>query len=43
MASYTLRKIDDQLWRQVKSLAALKGKTLKDFILDLLRQAVKEG
>lgn len=29
MASYVVRKIDEKLWRQVKSRAAAEGLTLK--------------
>ena len=32
--------LPDPLFRQVKSVAALKGSTLKDFIQDALQQAV---
>ncbi len=39
--AYTLRGIDPMLWRQVKSAAALKGMTVREFILDVLRKAVK--
>jgi len=42
LADYTLRGIDDGLWRSVKSLAALKGVTIKDLIIELLKEAVKK-
>ena len=32
--------LPDPLFRQVKSVAALRGSTLKEFIQDALRQAV---
>ncbi len=43
MAAYTLRNIDDDLWAEVKSLAALKRMSIKEFILTLLEQAVQEN
>ena len=42
MAAYTIREIDDELWRKVKALAALRGLSIKDFIIDLLKKEVKE-
>jgi len=39
--AYTLKGIDEALWRQVKAAAALKGMTIGEFILDTLRKAVK--
>lgn len=36
MGSYILRKIDEDLWRRVKSKAALEGTTLKALIERLL-------
>jgi len=35
--------LPDALFRQVKSVAALKGSTLKEFIQDALQQAVASG
>ena len=43
MGSYTLKDVDDKLWRKVKSLAALRGMTIKELILDLLEKEVKKG
>ena len=37
MASYILRNIEPELWRQVKSRAALQGVTIKALIERLLR------
>ena len=37
MASYILRDIDPDLWRQVKSKAALEGVSVKALIEKLLR------
>jgi hypothetical protein len=41
MGAYTLRGIDPMLWRQVKAAAALKGVTVREFILDVLKKAVQ--
>jgi metal-responsive CopG/Arc/MetJ family transcriptional regulator len=35
--------LPDPLFRQVKSVAALRGSTLKEFIQDALQQAVISG
>ena len=35
--------LPDPLFRQVKSLAALRGSSLKEFIQDALQQAVTTG
>jgi predicted DNA-binding ribbon-helix-helix protein len=43
VGSYTLKEVDDKLWRKVKSLAALRGMTIKDLIIDLLEKEVKKG
>jgi len=43
VGSYTLKEVDDKLWRKVKSLAALRGMTIKELILDLLEKEVKKG
>jgi predicted DNA binding CopG/RHH family protein len=37
MASYILRNIDPELWRRVKSKAALEGITIKALIEELLQ------
>ena len=37
MASYILRDIDPDLWRHVKSKAALEGLSVKTLIAQLLR------
>ena len=41
MASYIIRDIDQDLWRKVKSKAALEGTSVKQSIEDLLRDWVK--
>jgi hypothetical protein len=38
MASYIIRQIDPELWRQVKSKAALERLTIRELIEQLLRQ-----
>jgi hypothetical protein len=38
--NYILRDIDDELWKKVKSQAALEGVTVKEVILGLLRAYV---
>ncbi len=43
MASYTIKNIDDNLWRKVKELAAMRGITIRQLIVDLLRREVEEG
>jgi hypothetical protein len=40
MASYILRGIDPDLWRQVKSKAALKGLSIREVIETFLRSWV---
>lgn len=42
-ATYILKGFDEDLWRKVKSLAALRGMTIKDLIIDLLEKEVKKG
>ena len=42
MAAYTIREIDDELWYRIKALAALRGMSIKDFIIGLLKKEVKE-
>lgn len=41
MASYILRKIDPELWKQVKSKAAAEGVSLKTLIERLLNDWLK--
>ena len=40
MADYTLQGIDSRLWRKVKALAAIKGITIKQLIINLLTEAI---
>jgi predicted HicB family RNase H-like nuclease len=42
MASFVIRKIDESLWRRVKSKAALEGISLKDLVLGLIEAYAKE-
>lgn len=39
--NYILRDIPVDLWRQIKSKAALQGITLKEYVLRLLRESLK--
>lgn len=41
MASYILRNIDTELWRQFKSKAALEGASIKALIERWIRDYVK--
>ena len=41
MPSYIIRQIDAELWRQVKSKAAMQGLSVKAVIEQLLRTWVK--
>ena len=40
-SSYILRDLDEGLWREAKSKAALAGQSLKDVITDLVAAWVK--
>jgi len=40
---YTLRAIDDGLWRQVKARVASEGRTIRFVLLALLRVYAKHG
>lgn len=40
---YTLRSIDDSLWRQVKTRAASEGRNIRFVLLALLRVYAKHG
>ena len=42
MADYTLKGIDQALWRKVKSLAALRGITIKQLIIGLLIKEIEK-
>jgi len=39
---YRLTNIDDNLWRKVKKLAALKEMTIRELILFLLEQEIRK-
>ena len=43
MAAYTLKDVDDRLWKEVKILAIKKGVTIQQLIVELLEKAVEEG
>jgi hypothetical protein len=40
--AYTIRDIPSDLWRQVKSQAALEGVTIRQFILDALTERTSQ-
>lgn len=42
MASIIVREIDETLWRQVKSKAAMEGLTLKALVVEFLEGYVKK-
>jgi len=42
-ATYILKGFNEDLWRKVKALAAMRGITIKDLIIDLLEKEVKKG
>lgn len=42
MASFVLRRIDDQLWAKFRAKAAAEGVTTKDLLLRLIAAAVAE-
>ena len=43
MTDYTLKKIPDSgFWKQVKILAATKGITIKQLIIDSLKKEIKK-
>ena len=43
MAVFNLRGIPDELARQVKATAASEGKTLVQFVLDILERDMRRG
>jgi len=42
MASYSLKDVDNRLWKEVKILAIRKGMTIQGLIVELLEKAVKQ-
>jgi len=42
MAQYTMKSIDPDLWKRVKVMAIMRGKSVKRIILDLLRRELRE-
>ena len=38
---YTLKNIDNELWKRTKAMAALKGISIKQLILSLLAKELK--
>ena len=43
LITISIRQVDSDLWWQAKELAAKHQISIRQLILDLLRQAVKEG
>jgi len=43
LITISIRQVDSELWWQAKELAAKRQATIRQLILDLLRQAVKRG
>ena len=41
--NFMLKGIDEALWRRVKSAAALEGLTVSEWILKVLRKAVRNA
>lgn len=41
MGTYILKDIDENLWRKVKSYAALQGISIKELILELLEEEIE--
>jgi uncharacterized protein (DUF1778 family) len=42
MPDYLIRGIDAEFWKQVKAAAALEGQTIKDFVLEALKDRMNE-
>jgi len=40
--NYLIRDIPDELWRMVKSKASQEGRTIREMLLDALRDYVKD-
>jgi plasmid stability protein len=43
MAVLYIRDLDDQLHREIKSIAALKGKSLQDLIVYLIKKEIEKN
>jgi len=43
MASYILRDINDKLYREAKAVCALRGISMRAFLIDRLKTLVKES
>lgn len=43
MASYTLKRLDDHLWKEVQEFVEEDGRTMKATILKLLKLYVRVG
>lgn len=42
MGDFRIRNIPEEIHRQIKAFAALAGKTVNDYILDILKEHVEE-
>ncbi|KKL52829.1 hypothetical protein LCGC14_2281530 [marine sediment metagenome] len=42
MTDYTLKKINSKFWQKVKIHAAIKGVTIKDLIIKLLKKEIEK-
>jgi len=42
MAQYTLTKIDDNLWRKFKATCAIRGVSIRKFLIDRIKESTKE-
>ena len=43
MASFILRKVDDQTWAQFRERAQLEGHTLRWILLELIQYYIRNG
>ena len=42
MAVLYIRNLDNQLHKEIKSIAALEGKSLQDLIIELIKEKIRE-
>ena len=43
MKSYVIRKIPDELWRQVRMLAAERSTTIRELLINMIIKETKQG
>ncbi len=43
MKTKLMLKVEDKLWKKLKSIVALEGKTLNDKIVELIKKEVKKN